>query len=221
MRVVAFALVLCVCAACASTPRPAVPAAPPPDPRTQLAALETRIYDLVQFERHRINPNAKGLRLDSELIGVARKHSLDMAQNNYFAHTSPSGETSTSIIMDEDAQFQGLLGENIALVHFAPQSGIDVNGMARQFVDVWLNSPKHRENLSVTVYDRTGVGAALKGDTVYVTELFATDLGLPPAPLGAADERSSDAVSGTQSGNPAPAVAPASAAPVPAVSPGG
>jgi hypothetical protein len=29
-------------------------------------------------------------------------------------------------------------------------------------------------------YDKTGVGAAVSGDTIYVTELFATDLGLPP-----------------------------------------
>ena len=27
--------------------------------------------------------------------------------------------------------------------------------------------------------DRSGVGAAVSGDTVYVTQLFATDLGLP------------------------------------------
>ena len=208
------------CAACTSAPRPAIQAGPPPDPRTQLSALEIRIYDLVQDERHRIDPNAKGLMLDSELIGAARKHSLDMAERNYLGHASPSGETTATIIMDEDAQFQGLLGENIALVHFSPQNGIDVDGMAHQFVALWLKSPKHRDNLSVPVYDRTGVGAAAKGDAVYVTQLFASDMGLPPPPPGAADARSNPSVSGAQAGISQPASAPASAVPVPAPAPG-
>ena len=44
----------------------------------------------------------------------------------------------------------------------------------------WLNSPQHRDNLAFADYNLTGVGAAVNGDTVYVTELFATDLGLGP-----------------------------------------
>ena len=32
---------------------------------------------------------------------------------------------------------------------------------ARRFVDTWLNSPPHKENLSYIAYDRTGVGAPL------------------------------------------------------------
>jgi hypothetical protein len=35
-------------------------------------------------------------------------------------------------------------------------------------------------------YDRTGIGAAASGGTVYVVLLFATDLGLPPHADGAA-----------------------------------
>jgi hypothetical protein len=38
-------------------------------------------------------------------------------------------------------------------------------------------------------YDRTGVGAAVNGDTVYVAQLFATDLGLPPLKDGAPANR--------------------------------
>ena len=49
-----------------------------------------------------------------------------------------------------------------------------------RFLDEWLKSPPHRDNLAFADYDRTGVGAAVNGDTVYVTALFATDLGLGP-----------------------------------------
>ncbi|HEX3809802.1 MAG TPA: CAP domain-containing protein [Rhizomicrobium sp.] len=182
-RFAALAVMALVCVGCATSHR--APAPPPPDPRTQMAALEYRILDLVAAERRKIDPNAKELRLDSELVGAARRHSSDMAQKKYLAHAAPNGETTASIIMDEDAQFQGLLGENIAAVYFTPAAGIDVNAMARQFVDLWLKSPHHRENIATAAYDRTGVGAATIGDTVYVTQLFATDLGLPPPPIDA------------------------------------
>ena len=92
---------------------------------------------------------------------------------------SPEGVTSASLIMDQDQDFQGLLGENLAAQTFAPQRGVNVDVFARRFVDTWLNSPPHKENLSYIAYDRTGVGAAVGEDTVYVTLLFATDLGLP------------------------------------------
>ena len=77
-------------------------------------------------------------------------------------------------------------------VNYRAALGVDVNQFARNFVDIWLKSPKHKENLAYADYDRTGIGAAADGDTVYVTELFATDLGLgqhqdappPSAPAG-------------------------------------
>jgi hypothetical protein len=97
------------------------------------------------------------------------------------AHTSPEGVTSASLIMDQDQDFQGLLGENMAAQTFSPSRGVDVETFARRFVDTWLNSPQHKDNLSYIAYDRTGVGAAVSEDTVYVTLLLATDLGLAHA----------------------------------------
>jgi uncharacterized protein YkwD len=153
---------------------------PPPDPHTQMAALETRIFYLIQDERRKIDPDAKALVLDSELVGVARKRSGDMATKNYMDHIAPDGSTSASIIMDEDEDFQGLLGENIAEQHYMPALGVDVDAFARRFVDTWLNSPTHKQNLSYAAYDRSGVGAAVNGDSIYVVQLFATNMGLPP-----------------------------------------
>jgi len=155
---------------------------PPPDPKTVMPALENRIYELVQAERQKLDPKAKALALDSELVGVAREKSADMAAHNYAAHRGPSGGTTANIIMDKDAAFQGLLGENIAAQPFLKDYGVDVEIFAHRVVDIWLGSQTHRENLAYPVFDRTGVGAAVSGDTVYVTELFATDLGLPPPP---------------------------------------
>jgi uncharacterized protein YkwD len=178
-RGLCFAAVVFVAQSCAETTAVLYPP-PPPDPQTQMAALESRIFELVQDERHKIDPKAKALALDSELVGVARTHSQDMAAKSYLAHKSPTGTTSADIIMDVDANWQGLLGENLAAQHFNIGYAVDVDVFAHRFVESWLASASHKENLSFEAYDRTGVGAAVSGDTIYVTELFATDLGLPP-----------------------------------------
>ncbi|HEV2563090.1 MAG TPA: CAP domain-containing protein [Rhizomicrobium sp.] len=174
---------LLICTGCASSGGSLFvtkPPPPPPDPHTQMAALEQRITTLIQYERQKIDPAAKPLAVDKELIGIAREHSADMAAKKYLANKAPDGKSSATLIMDEDANFQGLLGENIAAQHYLPRYGVDVDVFARRFVDSWLASPAHKENLAFKDYNRTGVGAAVNGDTVYVTQLFASDLALPP-----------------------------------------
>ena len=180
MRAWVLTVALLACAGCAGMGSVNTPPPPLPDPHTQMAALETRIFQIIQEERHKIDPNAKPLALDLELEGVARQRSRDMAAKNYMAHAAPTGETSASIIMDKDAKFQGLLGENIAAQHYLKAYGVDVDVFARRFADTWLESQSHRDNLAYPLYNRTGVGAAVNGDMVYVTQLFATDMGLPP-----------------------------------------
>jgi uncharacterized protein YkwD len=175
-----FAAALLLLAGCAGTPKVAAPPPPPPDPKTQMAALESRIAVLVEEERGKIDAHARPLAIDPELTAIARKRAVDMAEKNYFAHAAPNGETAASILMNEDKRFQGLLGENMGAVHYWKAYGLDVDKAARSFVDQWLASPKHRDNLAFADYNLTGIGAAVNADTVYVTALFATDLGLGP-----------------------------------------
>jgi len=176
----AFVLLL---SACAQQVTPSIIAASPPDPKTVMPALESRIYELVDAERRKLDPVKEPLALDSELIAVAREKSADMALRNYAAHASPDGETSATIIMAKDAGFHGLLGENIAVQPYLPKYGVDVDVFARRIVETWLGSKAHRENLADPAYARTGVGAAVNGNSVYVTELFSgRPDGASPAP---------------------------------------
>ncbi len=145
-----------------------------------MPALEERIAVLIDDARGRIDPAAKSLMIDPELVRIARERAIDMATKHYFAHRAPNGDTSATILMAEDEHFQGLLGENMAAQHYTPAIGVNVETFARAFVDTWLKSAPHRDNLSFRDYDHTGVGAAVNGDTVYVTQLFSTDLGLGP-----------------------------------------
>jgi len=145
-----------------------------------MPALEERIAVLIADERGRINPASKSLMIDPELVRIARERAVDMATKHYFAHMAPNGDTSATILMAEDVHFQGLLGENMAAQHYTPAIGVNVEKFARAFVETWLKSAPHKENLAFPDYDHTGVGAAVNGDTVYVTQLFSTDLGLGP-----------------------------------------
>jgi len=153
-----------------------------------MPALAKRIAALVQEERLKLDPGAKTLAIDPELTKIAETRARDMAEKNYLAHTAPNGDTSASLLLADDATWQGLLGENLAAQHYLKASGVDVEAFAQRFLDEWVKSDPHRENLAYPVYDRTGVGAAVNGDTVYVTELFASDLGLKPRAVDDSDK---------------------------------
>ena len=201
-KFVMIALAFLAVAGCA-----AVPEAPqPPDPKVQMTALENRIAALIEEQRLKLDPNAKPLALDPELAGIARARAGDMAAKNYLAHAAPNGDTSATLLMAQDAKWQGLLGENLAAQHYVKQSGVDVEQFAQRFLDEWMKSQPHRDNLAFAGYDRTGVGAAVNGDTVYVAQLFASDLGI---------KAGRDPKSGvTEFASPAAASAPPPGAPV-------
>lgn len=143
-----------------------------------MPALEQQIFALVQEQRHKIDPTAKPLRRDAELQDVAEARSADMARRNRIAHTNPDGVTAAALLMNEDANFQGLLGENLAVQPIAGDAGVDVPSYAKRIVDNWLASAPHRDNLAFAGYDRSAVAAAVGRKTIYVIQLFATDLGL-------------------------------------------
>jgi uncharacterized protein YkwD len=197
-------LALLALAGCA-TPPPARPVLP--DPKTQMVALETRIAILVEEQRHKLDPKARNLAIDPELSKIARARAADMAAKNYLAHAAPNGDTSASLLMKSDERWQGLLGENLAAQHYTKLGGVTVNEFAQRFMDEWLKSPPHRDNMAFANYDHAGVGAAVNGDTVYVALLFSTDMGLKPRP----PESPANAITAFES--PAAAAAPPPPAP--------
>ena len=151
-----------------------VPPPPPPDPKTQMGELETRLGALVEETRRKLDPKAKPLHLDPGLVKIARARAADMAAKNYLASAAPDGKTSALLLMEADAQYQGLLGENLAAQHYVTQTGVDPQAFAGRFLETWLESKPHRENMTFAEYDRAGVGAAVNDDTGYVAILFST-----------------------------------------------
>jgi uncharacterized protein YkwD len=180
----------------------------PPDPKTMMGALETRIAVLVEEQRRKLDPKARPLAIDPELSQIARARAGDMAANNYLAHAAPNGDTSATLLMKQDARWQGLLGENLAAQHYTKEAGVAVEDFAQRFLEEWLKSPPHRDNMIYASYDHAGVGAAVNGDTVYVAVLFSTDMGLKPraaeTPANAVTSLESPSAAGTTQPKPDP-----------------
>jgi uncharacterized protein YkwD len=102
------------------------------------------MLELINQERTRA-----GLRLlvaDQSIRPVARAHSLEMFQLDYFSHTSP---TAGSPFDRMKAGGIGYLaaGENLA---FAPNVEIAHQGL--------MNSPGHRANILRAEFGRVGIG---------------------------------------------------------------
>jgi uncharacterized protein YkwD len=96
---------------------------------------------------HRRSLGLSPLAWDSRAAAVAKAHSRDMFERNYFSHTSPNGRT-----MRDRLEARGIsysqAGENIA---WGQETG-------REVLTAWLQSPGHRDNIERRGYTRHGVG---------------------------------------------------------------
>ena len=165
-------------AACASAPAPQGP----PPLEAQLSALKERLFVLVEAERRRLNESAKPLILDPDLMRAAQSHSEDMARKRSFDVGNPDGNVAVNLLLS-DPRFRGFVAENSAAQYFTPGARIDPDLYARGFLDIWLKSADHRMNLAYAGFQKTGIGIAVNGNTIYAATLFATDLGLPEPPM--------------------------------------
>ena len=96
----------------------------------------------------RAEAGCPALRVDQRLVTAARKHSADMAANNYFSHTSQNGDSPWKRM--EDAGYPSPGAENIAKGH----------ATAAAVVQGWMDSPGHRANILNCDLRAIGVGRA-------------------------------------------------------------
>lgn len=151
--------------------------------------LEKRIHELVNEERSQRGLNK--LSWDSDLAEIARKHSRDMAKNNYFSHTNLEGQGPTErgeeagyyCRKDFGSYYTEGIGENIfqnwlydSITYFNGVPSYDWNSMeeiAQSTVQGWMNSPGHRKNILDSTYDSEGIGVTISSDDkVYITQDF-------------------------------------------------
>jgi uncharacterized protein YkwD len=105
---------------------------------------EARMLELVNAER--VKAGVKPLTLDRTIIPVARAHSKDMWERQYFAHENPDGESPADRMTKGSVRFL-TAGENLAL---AQTVELAHKGL--------MNSPGHKRNILDPDFSRIGIG---------------------------------------------------------------
>ncbi len=141
-----------------ATPSPA-PAPAPVEDYSGLSQDEAEVVRLVNIERQKAGLGP--LKASSQLSDVARMKSKDMAENNYFSHTSPTYGSPFDMMKQFGITYR-TAGENIAKGYLSPSSVM--NG--------WMNSSGHRANILNESFGTIGVGAYQVGSTIYWTQMF-------------------------------------------------
>lgn len=127
------------------------------------SGLEIEIHYMINEERQRNGLSV--LLMHSTLIDVARAHSQDMLDNNFFQHENLQGLKPADRV-DQAGITYSTMAENL---YFSV--GTSKSSVAKAAVEGWIESPGHYLNmLSHTSY--TGIGVAVSGDTYYITQLF-------------------------------------------------
>jgi uncharacterized YkwD family protein len=131
-------------------PMPKPPAKEPAGPIVSpLSAEERQMVQLVNQERTK--QGLKPLIIDTELARVARIKSQDMADKNYFSHTSPT-YGSPFEMMKKFGITYSTAGENIAC-----------NQSVAKAHDALMNSPGHRKNILSPDFTHIGIGIVQGG----------------------------------------------------------
>ena len=105
---------------------------------------EQQMLELVNVERAKTGLDP--LSFDEQLREVARSHSQEMLQSNYFSHNSPETGSPADRAKQVGIRFQ-VIGENLA---YAPNVDIAHEGL--------MNSPGHKANILDERYGRVGIG---------------------------------------------------------------
>jgi uncharacterized protein YkwD len=106
------------------------------------------------------------LRMGRRLVQVALAHSLDMADRGYVSHITPQGASPYDRMARAGIRYRSA-GENIGV-----DSGVSHVQMLRRIEVAMLHSPEHRANLLRPAFTRVGIGIAVIGNQLYITEDF-------------------------------------------------
>ncbi|MFT8322251.1 MAG: CAP-associated domain-containing protein [Bacillus sp. (in: firmicutes)] len=124
--------------------------------------FEYQLFDLTNASR--VNNGLSPLKWNDHVKGTARKHSNDMAVNNYFDHTNLEGESPFDRMLEDGIRYT-TAGENLA---YGQYSSIFAH-------EGLMNSSGHRKNILQKDFRNLGIGVAFNAKSQpYYTENFFT-----------------------------------------------
>ncbi len=153
-------------------------------PNDEECVAKVRLIELKILEYTNVERKFHGLselRWNNKIAEIARAHSEDMANNNFFSHINLNGEDPSDRARKAGfAQVKQLgggwytegLAENIGKMATGNVEGIgyvdnDPASIAKAQVQSWMDSPGHRSNILNSQYSDLGVGVAKDG--IYYT----------------------------------------------------
>jgi len=140
---------------------------------------EIEVHRLINLEREKYG--LQTLEYDEKLASVAKLHSIDMADDEYFAHETPEGLTPTDRASKSDytCQYQignliySGIGENLYMVQGPTVSIMSTpQSIAESAVSGWMDSPGHKKNILTSNFSKEGIGVSISEFTIHVTENF-------------------------------------------------
>lgn len=163
------------------------PVLEPSKPLINVTELEQEVHDLINY--YRKQNGLKQLKFNLQLTDIARKHSQDMANKNYFSHINLQGEDPTDRAESQkfycridlpNGYYVAGIAENIwqgwtysYTVNGIPAGHYTQSQLAKQIVDSWMSSQGHRQNILTDYTQSEGIGIAItKEGKVYVTQNF-------------------------------------------------
>ena len=200
-------------------------------PTYTISNLETKVHNGINVQRQ--NQGLQPLVYDSNIAQIAREHSQDMINRNYFEHDTPdrlspsqrginagyhdcgdrqaiqdsqeydrlskqfqaTGSTDQAMYNQLQALYNKITSEtNNGMIFLGFPENIEQNNLydsveyidgipinhwlsedqlSNSIVEVWMNSPGHRQNILTPAYYSEGIGIAISSDDkVYITEDF-------------------------------------------------
>jgi len=135
----------------------------PPGSQALKEGFEYQLFDLTNATR--VYNGLSILEWEENVRETARKHSADMAENQFFSHTNLANQSFSDRMIEDGIRFR-LAGENLAYGQF--NSIFAHQGL--------MNSAGHRENILHDGFTKLGVGVAFNRDQhPFYTENFFTD----------------------------------------------
>jgi uncharacterized protein YkwD len=123
---------------------------------------EATLLELTNKEREKAK--LPPLQANEKLFSAARSHAVNMAKQGKLLHEL-DGKKPADRVTEAGYKFQAC-GENIA---FGPKKLSAV-------IEMWMNSPDHKENMLRDVFKEIGLGIAVSSDgRPYYVQVFGTE----------------------------------------------
>lgn len=134
-----------------------------------VVAINVKAVERVAFEmlnKKRVDNGFSPLVWSDDLEAVARQHSQNMAEFQFFSHRGLDNKLVSDRADEAGVGRWRAIGENIAF-----NRGFD--DPVSKAVELWLDSPAHRRNLLSAAWKESAVGVAVAEDgSYYFTQVF-------------------------------------------------